>query len=55
LISGRISFIMAETFFRQGGDPRESAALFHPAEILRCRRLRSLGKALDSEAGTRMD
>jgi hypothetical protein len=35
----------------RGGDPGESAALFHTFEILKHRRPGSLGKALDSEAG----
>jgi hypothetical protein len=35
----------------RGGDPGESAALFHAFEILKHRRPGSLGKALDSEAG----
>ncbi len=42
--------LFGENFLR-GGDPGESAALFHTFEILKHRRPGSLGKALDSEAG----
>jgi hypothetical protein len=43
-------YYFMRTFLR-GGDPGESAALFHTFEILKHRRPGSLGKALDSEAG----
>jgi hypothetical protein len=49
--SGTILFYYWKSKFLRGGDPGESAALFHTHEILKRRRPRSLGKALDSEAG----
>jgi hypothetical protein len=50
LIPVRFSFMMRE-IMPKGGDPRVSVALFYPIDILKQRRLESLGKALDSEAG----
>jgi len=49
--SWRILFYYLPISLRKGGDPSESAALFHAFKILKHRRPGSLGKALDSEAG----